>query len=128
MDTRNPPDIAVVKAAERILYREKWRICEERAAQRLAQSSSLSFNAPFPKQLSHLRGCCRWSRSGTGEGQRQPMDRHQDGPVGPGRRQRHPPRRRMGAGHRGPDMVIRTIVLAKQPAADGHWHRPTRTS
>lgn len=48
MDTRNPPDIAVVKAAERILYREKWRICEERAAQRLAQSSSLSFTRLFP--------------------------------------------------------------------------------
>ena len=48
MDTRNPPDIEVVKHAERILYREKWRICEERAAQRLAQSSSLSFTRLFP--------------------------------------------------------------------------------
>jgi hypothetical protein len=48
MDTCNTPDIEVVKDAERILYREKWRVCEERAAQRLAQTSSLKWTRLFP--------------------------------------------------------------------------------
>ncbi|HUB56532.1 MAG TPA: hypothetical protein VMB04_15365 [Mycobacterium sp.] len=48
MDTRNTPDVEVVKDAERIVYREKWRICEERAAQRLAQSPSLTWTRLFP--------------------------------------------------------------------------------
>jgi hypothetical protein len=49
MDTRNPPDIEVVKDAERILYREKWRICEELAAQRLSQTSSFASTRLFPE-------------------------------------------------------------------------------
>jgi len=48
MDTRNTPEIEVVKDAERILYREKWRICEQRAAQRLAQASSVACTRLFP--------------------------------------------------------------------------------
>jgi hypothetical protein len=48
MDTRNTPAIEVVKDAERIVYREKWRICEERAAQRLAHASSVTFTRLFP--------------------------------------------------------------------------------
>jgi hypothetical protein len=48
MDTRNTPAVEVVKDAERIVYREKWRICEERAAQRLAQSPSLTWTRLFP--------------------------------------------------------------------------------
>lgn len=48
MDTRNTPDIEVVKDAERILYREKWRICEELAAQRLENASSVAFTRLFP--------------------------------------------------------------------------------
>lgn len=48
MDTRKTPDIEVVKDAERILYREKWRVCEERAAQRLAHTSSLKWTRLFP--------------------------------------------------------------------------------
>lgn len=43
MDTRNTPDAEVVKAAERIVFREKWRICEDRAAQQLADTSSLKW-------------------------------------------------------------------------------------
>jgi hypothetical protein len=48
MDLCNTPDIEVVKDAERVLYQEKWRICEECAAQRLAQSSSLKWTRLFP--------------------------------------------------------------------------------
>jgi hypothetical protein len=48
MDTRDSPDVEVVKDAERILYREKWRVCEERAALRLAQTPSLSWTRLFP--------------------------------------------------------------------------------
>jgi hypothetical protein len=48
MDTRNPPDIEVVRDAERILDREKWRVYEERAAQRLAETSSLAWTRLFP--------------------------------------------------------------------------------
>lgn len=48
MDTRNSPDIEAVKDAERIVYREKWRICEERAAERLASTSSLKWTRLFP--------------------------------------------------------------------------------
>jgi hypothetical protein len=48
MDTRNSPDVEAVKDAERILYREKWRVCEEHAALRLAQTPSLSWTRLFP--------------------------------------------------------------------------------
>ena len=49
MDTRRSPDIEVIKDAERIVYREKWRICEERAAERLAGTSSLKWTRLFPE-------------------------------------------------------------------------------
>lgn len=49
MDTRNAPDVEVVRVAERVLYREKWRVYEERAAQRLAQRSSLAWTRLFPE-------------------------------------------------------------------------------
>lgn len=48
MDTRNSPDVEVVNDAERILYREKFRICEERAARRLARTSSVKWTRLFP--------------------------------------------------------------------------------
>jgi hypothetical protein len=48
MDTRNSPDIEAIKDAERVVYREKWRICEERAASRLAGTSSLKWTRLFP--------------------------------------------------------------------------------
>lgn len=48
MDTRRTPDIEVIKDAERVLYREKWRIHEERAAQQLAHTSSLAWTRLFP--------------------------------------------------------------------------------
>lgn len=49
MGTRNPPDVEAVRVAERVLYREKWRVYEERAAQRLAQTSSLAWTRLFPE-------------------------------------------------------------------------------
>jgi hypothetical protein len=80
MDTRNPPDVEVVKDAERILYREKWRVCEERAAQRLAQTSSLKWTRLFPDspviQVVAVDGVVvgrvrrngsRWIATGTGQ-------------------------------------------------------------
>ena len=48
MHTGHCPEVEVVKDAERILYREKWRVCEERAAQRLAHGPSLTFTRLFP--------------------------------------------------------------------------------
>lgn len=39
----------MVRFAERVLYREKWRVYEERAAQRLAQTSSLAWTRLFPE-------------------------------------------------------------------------------
>jgi len=80
MDTRNTPDIEVVKDAERIVYREKWRICEERAAQRLAQSPSLTWTRLFPDSPviyvvavdgvvvgQVRRNSSRWIATGTGQ-------------------------------------------------------------
>jgi hypothetical protein len=39
----------VIEHAERIVCREKWRICEERAAERLAPTSSLKWTRLFPE-------------------------------------------------------------------------------
>lgn len=47
MDTRYP--LEVVREAERVLYREKWRVYEERAATRLAHTSSLAWTRLFPE-------------------------------------------------------------------------------
>lgn len=49
MRANDSPDVEVVKDAERIVYREKWRICEERAAGRLATTSSLRWTRLFPE-------------------------------------------------------------------------------
>jgi hypothetical protein len=42
-------DIKVIQDAERILYREKWRFCEERAAKLLAGTSSVTWTRLFPE-------------------------------------------------------------------------------
>lgn len=100
MDTRYCADLDVIKDAERILFREKWQVCEERAAQRLAEAASL-----------------KWTPA-----QRQPMDRHRDRAAGPCRRLRHLPRRRPGLDLEGPALVIRiAMTLAKQMAV---WSAP----
>ena len=39
----------MIEHAERIVCREKWRICEERAAERLAPTSSLKWTRLFPE-------------------------------------------------------------------------------
>jgi len=49
MESRNSPDIDVIKSAERIVYQEKWRICEERAAAQLATTSSVRWARLFPE-------------------------------------------------------------------------------
>ncbi|ASX02906.1 hypothetical protein MINTM006_52380 [Mycobacterium intracellulare] len=49
MATSYPPDVEVVRDAERVLYREKWRVYEERAARRLAQTSSRAWTRLFPE-------------------------------------------------------------------------------
>jgi hypothetical protein len=49
MASRNSPDVDVIKSAERIVYQEKWRICEERAAAHLATTSSLRWTRLFPE-------------------------------------------------------------------------------
>jgi hypothetical protein len=49
MDTRKSPYLEVIRDAERIVYREKWRICEDRAAEQLADTSSLRWTRLFPE-------------------------------------------------------------------------------
>lgn len=49
MDVIDSPESQVVRAAERIVYREKWRLCEEWAAQRLAHTRSLKWTPLFPE-------------------------------------------------------------------------------
>jgi hypothetical protein len=49
IDTSKSPDNEVIEHAERIVYREEWRICEERAAERLAHTSSLKWTRLFPE-------------------------------------------------------------------------------
>jgi hypothetical protein len=49
VDTRRSPGVEVIKDAERIFYREKWRICEERAAEQLAGTRSLKWIRLFPE-------------------------------------------------------------------------------
>jgi hypothetical protein len=41
------PDIGIIKDAERIVCRAKWRICEERAAEQLADTSGLRWTRMF---------------------------------------------------------------------------------
>lgn len=79
MDTRRSPDIDVVKEAQCIVYREKGRVCEERAAARLAHTSSLKWTRLFPESpiiqvvaadgivVGHVRrNGDRWIATGTG--------------------------------------------------------------
>ena len=49
MDTRKRPDVEVIKDAERIVHREKWRIAEERAVEQLAGTRSLTWLPLFPE-------------------------------------------------------------------------------
>jgi hypothetical protein len=48
VDIRKQPDIEVIRDAQLIIFREKWRICEERAAARLSDTSSLKWTRLFP--------------------------------------------------------------------------------
>jgi hypothetical protein len=43
------PNIDVINDAERIVYRAKWRICEERAAEQSADTSGLRWTRLFPE-------------------------------------------------------------------------------
>jgi hypothetical protein len=80
MDTRKSPYLEVIRDAERIVYREKWRICEERAAEQLADTSSLRWTRLFLEspviqvvaidgvvvgRIRHNGG--RWIATGTGQ-------------------------------------------------------------
>jgi len=49
MDTRKSPDSDVIRDAQRIVCREKWRISEERAAEQLASTTSLRWTRLFPE-------------------------------------------------------------------------------
>lgn len=48
MNTGKSPDLEVIKNAERVIYREKWRICG-RAAQQSADTQSLSWTRLSPQ-------------------------------------------------------------------------------
>jgi len=48
VDSCSADDAGVIKCAERIIYREKWRICQERAAAQLLGTTSLHWTALFP--------------------------------------------------------------------------------
>lgn len=84
MDTRHPPDVDVVRDAERVLYREKWRVCEQHAAQHLAQTSSLTWARLFPEssviQVVAIDGVV----VGRVKALRQPMGRYRAGATEPG--------------------------------------------
>jgi hypothetical protein len=80
MEIRNSPDVEVIKNAERIVYPEKWRICEERAAEQLARTSSLTWTRLFPEspviRIVSLDGVVigrvrrnggRWTATGAGQ-------------------------------------------------------------
>jgi hypothetical protein len=86
MDTRRSPDIDVIKDAERIVYQAKWRICEERAAEQLAATSSLKWTRLFPESPAIqvvaidgvVVGCIRhnggrWIATGTRQRGRSPI-------------------------------------------------------
>ena len=80
MDIRNSPDVEVIREAERIVHREKWRVSEERAARRLAQTASLQWTRLFPESPVIMvvavdgvvvgqvrRNGSRWIATGTGQ-------------------------------------------------------------
>jgi hypothetical protein len=80
MDTRKSPYLEAIRDAERIVCREKWRICEERAAEQLADTSSLKWTRLFPEspaiQIVAIDGVVvgrlrhngsRWIATGTGQ-------------------------------------------------------------
>jgi hypothetical protein len=79
MDTHKSPDTDLMRDAQRIVYREKWRICEERAAEQLASTTSLRWTRLFREspviqivaidgmvvgRIRHNGG--RWIATGTG--------------------------------------------------------------
>ena len=85
MDTRKSPENDVINDAEHIVYREKWRVCEERAAERLASTTSLKWTRLFSEssviQVVAIDGLVvghiwyngrRWIATGTGNGVRSP--------------------------------------------------------
>lgn len=49
MEIRDPQILEVIRDAERIVYREKWRVCEERAADVLAATTALCWTRLFPE-------------------------------------------------------------------------------
>jgi hypothetical protein len=110
MDTRKSPHLEVIRDAERIVYREKWRICEDRAAEQLADTSSLRWTRLFPEspviQVVAIDGVV----VGPCPAQQRPMDRDRNGPAGSGRRLRHLPRRPPGPGLRNAALVNRVRV------------------
>jgi len=131
MDTRRSPDIDVIKDAERIVYQAKWRICEERAAEQLAATSSLKWTRLFPESPAIqvvaidgvVVGCIRhnggrWIATGTRQ-------------RGPGRRLRHLPRRSLGPGMRNRAVVIGSLAAvacsATVPVGQGAGLRARRS-
>jgi len=84
VETNDFPAVEVIKDAQRIVYLEKWRICEELAARRLATTTSLRWTRLFPEsdviQIVAVDGIvvgriCRRGRRwfATGVGQRGPV-------------------------------------------------------
>ena len=80
MEISDSPEIEVVKDAERIVYLEKWRICEEHATRLLADTTSLRWTRLFPESdVIHVvavdgavvgqirRHGRRWLATGTGQ-------------------------------------------------------------
>jgi len=49
VETNDSSAVEVINDAQRIVYLEKWRICEERAAHRLASTTSLRWTRLFPE-------------------------------------------------------------------------------
>lgn len=49
MEISDSADLAVVREAERVVFREKWRLCEQRAADNLARTWSLRWTRLFPE-------------------------------------------------------------------------------
>jgi hypothetical protein len=66
VDTRTSPDIEAI--AERIVYREKWRLCEEGTVEQVTDTSSLKWVRLFPEhpaiQVAAIGG---WVETRTGQ-------------------------------------------------------------
>jgi hypothetical protein len=72
---------SVIAHAERIFCREESRICEERAAERAAHTSSLKWTRLFGEPGDPGRGH-RWRGAGPRVAQRTPVDRYRAGGAG----------------------------------------------